>query len=313
MGLTGDRSVCLFTASAAGRAAVPARPVQRRPLGGQGRRVPRGPRFEEGHGAGQGCRGWARGYARSWARGCRAGGGARAAGLRMDADGSLHLTRTPPSPHPYPARPCSFVTCSGPGPGAAAGGQRLVQDPDRRDSRLHERSRHGRRHRLPQYVRRTSPLHCGVNGTLLGAASPGLAELSYSLRLPCLCLLSAPRPALSLPSVGPRLCPVPAFSRPLGLPCPCVLSVPRRALVPAFSRPFGLPCPCLLSVPRPLSLPYFGRFQTNCACAAPPAERELVLTPIRQLLPRADIPNRRPREQWWSPLGRVLRLLASYD
>ena len=43
------------------------------------------------------------------------------------------------------------------------------------------------------------------------------------------------------------------------------------------------------------------------------AERELVITPIRQLMPHADITNRRPKEQWWTPLGRTLRLLASYD
>ena len=43
------------------------------------------------------------------------------------------------------------------------------------------------------------------------------------------------------------------------------------------------------------------------------AERELVITPIRQLMPPADITNRRPKEQWWTPLGRTLRLLASYD
>lgn len=49
--------------------------------------------------------------------------------------------------------PRSVVHTSGAVAGAAAGWDWLVQDTHRRDPRLHERPRHGRRDRLPQYVK----------------------------------------------------------------------------------------------------------------------------------------------------------------
>ena len=42
-------------------------------------------------------------------------------------------------------------------------------------------------------------------------------------------------------------------------------------------------------------------------------DQDVKLTPIRTLLPQADLLHRRPKQQWWQSIVPVLRLLASYD
>ena len=41
--------------------------------------------------------------------------------------------------------------------------------------------------------------------------------------------------------------------------------------------------------------------------------QDVKLTPIRQLLAKADMQHRRPKEQWWESILPVLRLLANYE
>ena len=56
---------------------------------------------------------------------------------------------------------------------------------------------------------------------------------------------------------------------------------------------------------------------TSCSAVAalvgPTSEQQLVTTPVTEVLPMADMRKRRPKEQWWMPVGQVIRLLASYD
>jgi len=48
-------------------------------------------------------------------------------------------------------------------------------------------------------------------------------------------------------------------------------------------------------------------------CRRGVSDKGVKLTPIRELLPQADLQHRRPKEQWWVRILPMLRLLANYD
>lgn len=49
------------------------------------------------------------------------------------------------------------------------------------------------------------------------------------------------------------------------------------------------------------------------ACRLGFSDKGVKLTPIRELLPQADLQHRRPKEQWWTRILPMLRLLANYN